>query len=176
MERRPTLTIFFANLADPPPPKYSMFSKFQCFFSMFFHLIHLIFLDSCTDSSEHELIRCISCLKVFCAQIFTRRNIHGKLLKAVSFVIFIVTSHIIVGIGAYKAWAHTCMIPYFIDSLLNAVDIDGGLRTATGTSKSTLRKDLICMKGLVSTQNWIGTYSESSAVNELNRNRLRVLR
>ena len=76
---------------------------------MFFHHIHLIFLDSCTDTlypSEHELIRCISCLKVFCAQIFTWRNIRGKLLKAASFVIFIVTSNIIVGIGADRVWAH----------------------------------------------------------------------
>ena len=65
-----------------------MFSEFQCFFSMFFHHKNLIFLDSCTDTLypfDHKLIRSKSSLKVFCAQIFMRRNIHGKITQSGEF-------------------------------------------------------------------------------------------
>jgi len=65
---------------------------------------------------------------------FGRRNICGKLLKAVSFVNSIATSDIIAGIGADRVWAHSRTILW---SLLDAADVDGGLRTATGTSKCT---------------------------------------
>jgi hypothetical protein len=78
VEKRPTLTIFFSWIwltpSPPSPAKYSMFSEFQCFFSMFFYYKDLIFLDSCTDTLypfDHKLIRSKSRLKVFCAQIFT---------------------------------------------------------------------------------------------------------
>jgi len=92
VEKRPTLTIFFSWIwlgsGRPPLAKYSMFSKFQCFFSMFFHHKDLIFLDSCTDTLypfDYKLIRSKSCLKVFCAQIFTRRNICGKITQSDEF-------------------------------------------------------------------------------------------
>ena len=50
-------------------------------------------------------------------------------------MIFNVASDVIVGIGAYRVWVHTFTISYSIYSLLNAADVDGGLCTATGTSK-----------------------------------------
>ena len=136
-----TNTHFFFSwiwLTPPPPTKYSMFSEFQCFFWSFFCHISLIFLDSCTDTcypSDYQLTRSTSCSKVFCARIFTWRNIRGKLPKAVSFLKFNVASDIIVGIGAHRVWVHTCTISYSIESLLNTADVDGGLCTATGTSK-----------------------------------------
>jgi len=38
--------------------------------------------------------------------------------------LFIVTSNIIVGIGADMVWAYTYTISYFIDSLLNVADVE----------------------------------------------------
>ena len=46
-------------------------------------------------------------------------------------------NNIIVGIGADRVWAHIYTILYSADSLLNVADVDGGLCTATGTSKCT---------------------------------------
>jgi len=74
---------------------------------------------------------------MFCAWFFGGRNICGKLLKAASFVNSIVTSDIIAGIGADRVWAHTRTILWSIKTLLDAADVDGGLCTATGTSKCT---------------------------------------
>jgi len=57
----------------------------------------LFLLDSRTDPlfpPAHKSTRSTSRSKMFCAWIFARRNICGKLLKAASFVKFIVTSTI----------------------------------------------------------------------------------
>jgi hypothetical protein len=48
-----------------------------------------------------------------------------------------VTSDIIAGIGADRVWAHIRLILWSIKTLVDAADVDGGLRTATGTSKCT---------------------------------------
>ena len=106
----------------------------ECFFS---HM-SLFILDSCADHfhlPDHQFTRFKSRSKMFCAWFFGRRNICGKLP---SFVNSIVTSDVIAGIGADSVWVHTrtiSIISWSIKTLLDAADVDGGLRTATGTSK-----------------------------------------
>jgi len=92
VEKRPTLAIFFSWIwLTPLLPNIVCFPSSNVFFSMFFHHKNLIFLDSCTDTLypfDHKLIRSKSSLKVFCAQIFMQRNIHGKITQSGKFCDF----------------------------------------------------------------------------------------
>ena len=71
---------------------------------------------------------------VLCTNLYLEEHM-WKIAKAVSFLKFNVASNIIVSIGVYRVWVHTCTISYSIESLLNTADVDGGLCTATITLK-----------------------------------------
>ena len=71
---------------------------------------------------------------VLCTNLYLEEHMR-KIAKAVSFLKFNVASNIIVSIGVYRVWVHTCTISYSIESLLNTADVDGGLCTATRTLK-----------------------------------------
>jgi len=133
VEKRPTLTIFFSwiRLTPSPPhlPNIVCFPSSNVFFECFFVIQVYFFFDSCTSLfclPDLQFTRSTSYPKMFCAQVFAWRNIHGKLLKVASFVNFTVTSNIIAGIAAYMVEVHNWIITLSVDSLLKVADIDGG--------------------------------------------------
>jgi len=88
---------------------------FLSYASIFFFLIRVT-IPSIYPSVNSR--RSIFLSKIFCGQFFVRRNIREKLLKAASFVNFNVASNIIAGNYVDRVWAHTQMISFSIDSLL----------------------------------------------------------
>ena len=63
---------------------------------------------------------------VLCMNLYLEEHI-WEIAKSSEFLKLNVASYIIVGIGVYRVWVHTCTISYSIESLLNMADIDGGV-------------------------------------------------
>jgi hypothetical protein len=94
----------------------------------------LFFLDSCTDPffpPDHKSTRSTSRSKMFRAWIYWKRRVLWySLLPPIS-----LSALVRRGSGHIFAQFHTPLNA--LDSLLNVADVDGGLCTATGTSKCT---------------------------------------
>jgi hypothetical protein len=145
VEKRPTLTFFFRRSGWPPPlplpTKYSMFSEFQCFFECFFviwiyfFLIHVPILSvylTINLQDPHQARKCSvhkSLLGGTCVGNYSKRRVLCTLLLppiSLPGLVRIGSGHIL----EQSQWLS-------IGSLLDVADVDGGFRTATGTSKCT---------------------------------------
>ena len=140
VENVPTLPIFFHGFGWPPPLPLLLykvcFSKFWCFFVLWSWVhknpvaIALTYLpiNSWTFKSQSKML---------CMQVFAWRNIHEKLLNAVSFTSIYITFNIIIGIGVAKVSALNDRNFRQSIHFPMVADANGGFSTATGMTKCT---------------------------------------